>query len=143
MSGRQKTALVSQRERSHATLAPDDQPKQSPYTVIPWQYYALLNNEELSDEDMTLASRVYKGLHGVDYVSQTGATFKVKEEPVTCGSPHDPVVNEKRVIKKVVASNNTDSPLYGIAKIAVRQLNDTEKGVILNILCRELGYELE
>lgn len=132
--GSQKTALVSQRERSHASLAPDDQPKQSPYTVIPWQYYALLNNETLDKADLSLATRVYKGLHGVDYVSQTGATFLTKEEPK----------ESKLKVKKVVhVTDNKENTLFDIAKLSVSKLNNTEKGAIFGILCRDLGYEVE
>lgn len=133
--GSQKTALVSQRERAHASLTPDEQPKQSPYTVIPWQYYALLNNEPLEGSDLTLATQVYKGLHGVDYVSQTEATFVSKEEQ------H---VAPKLYVKKVVpVTANKENTLFDIAKLSVSKLNNTEKGAIFGILCRDLGYELE
>lgn len=135
MSGRQKTALVSQRERSHATLAPDDQPKQSPYTVIPWQYYALLNNEELSDEDMSLATRVFKGINGYDYVSKTGATMTEQAETAE--------TTKAKVVKRKVKTNDANNPVFQIAKLAVENLNNTEKGALFGILCRELGYELE
>lgn len=135
MSGRQKTALVSQRERSHATLAPDDQPKQSPYTVIPWQYYALLNNEELSDEDMALATRVFKGINGYDYVSKTGATMTEQAETVE--------TTKSKVVKRKVKTNKTDTPVFQIAKLAIEHLNNTEKSALFGILLCELGYELE
>lgn len=135
MSGRQKTALVSQRERSHATLAPDDQPKQSPYTVIPWQYYALLNNEELSDEDMALATRVFKGINGYDYVSKTGATMTEQAETAE--------TTKAKVVKRKVKTNKADSPVFQIAKLAIEHLNSTEKSALFGILLCELGYELE
>lgn len=135
MSGRQKTALVSQRERSHATLAPDDQPKQSPYTVIPWQYYALLNNEELSEEDMSLATRVFKGINGYDYVSKTGATMTEQEETAE--------TTKAKVVKRKVKTPLSNNPMFQIAKLAIANLNNTERSSLFGILCRELGYELE